>query len=102
MFNTDVKVNPRIANTVKIQACSGGIYKSHPKSRIVCVNIGSVIASRMLECYDEPTNILGEKIVVLQAINVIGEKLLVEYMLKEDYENENIYFNPDGSQKNGE
>ena len=31
MFNTtNVSVVPRVANSVQIQACSGGIYKSHP------------------------------------------------------------------------
>lgn len=99
MFNTNVRVGqPKVTNSISIQSCAGGIYKSHPKSRIVRVYVNSERAKDMLSTNNEP-NLDGKKVVVLQIINSVEGYLLVEYMYTEDYEAENIYFNPDGSSR---
>lgn len=110
MFNTtNVSVVPRVANSVQIQACSGGIYKSHPKSRIVRVHINSEAADLMLSpikssrvqkevLYNGRKNIVDDKeVVILQVVNAAEGYLFVEYMYKDDYEAENVFFNPDGT-----
>ncbi len=100
MFNT-TNIIPKVTNKIKIQACSGGIYKSHPKSRIVHMHITSELAQQMLTARREPS-VNGKEIVVLQVVNAVGEYILIEYMNKDDYEAENVFFNPDGSQKQGD
>ncbi len=97
MFNT-TNIIPKVTNTIKIQSCSGGIYKSHPKSRIAHMHITSDLAKLMLTAQSEPT-VGGKAIVVLQVVNAVRDYILVEYMYKEDYEAENVFFNPDGTQR---
>ena len=94
-------VSTSVKNNISIQACSGGIYKSHPKSRIVNMHIQSCLVDEILKVEVSPT-VDEKEIVVLQVVNAVDGYLLVEYMYKEDYEAENIYFNPDGSAKNDE
>ena len=102
MLNTNVTVGrPTVTNNVSIQSCSGGIYKSHPKSRIVRLYIDSERAGEMLSSNQEPIVYDRDKnkkeVVILQVVNAVEGYVLVEYMYKEDYEAENVYFNPDGS-----
>ena len=100
MFDRTYVSHPKVTSNISIQACSGGIYKSHPKSRIVNMHITSELAKEMLTASSRcsPTA-NGKKIVVLQVINAVEGYVLVEYMYKEDYEAENVYFNPDGSNR---
>lgn len=81
MFNTTTN----LANNIKIQSCSGGIYKSHPKSRLVRIHLSSSAANNMLNPGYIPT-VSEREVVVLQIVNAASEYLLVEYMYKEDYE----------------
>ena len=98
MFNNTIaSASQKVINNINIQACPGGIYKSHPKSRIVEMHITSSLAESMLSTRDP--NVDGVKIVVLQIVNSVEGYILVEYMLQEDYESENVYFNSDGSKK---
>ena len=78
-----------VTNNIKINACSGGIYKSHPKSRIVNMKMESGLADKMLTT--KQPKIEEKDIVVLQVINSFDGYILVEYMYKEDYEKENVY-----------
>ena len=57
MFYQNVNPFPSIMNKVSIKACSGGIYKSHPKSRIVSMHINSNAADYIFS--DNP--MYGEK-----------------------------------------
>lgn len=104
MFNTNVSVGqPKVTNNISIQACSGGIYKSHPKSRIVNMHITSPLSKTVLTAANgQEPSANGKEIVVLQVVNAVEGYVLVEYMYKEDYEAENVYFNPDGSSKKDE
>ncbi len=62
MFNT-TNVDPKVTNTIKIQACSGEIYKCHSKSRIVRIDRFSILATDMLNVYGKPS-VDGKEIVV--------------------------------------
>lgn len=84
--------NTNITNNIKIQACSGGIYKSHPKSRIVRLHIKSDLAKEILSANTIPT-INSKEIVILQIVNAVEGYLFTEYMYKNDYEAENVIFN---------
>lgn len=87
MFGNIKSTFPSIMNKVSIKPCTGGIYKSHPKSHIVRTHINSIDAASMLA--GNPKQ--GEKdIVVLQVVNSVEGYILVEYMEKQDYEAENI------------
>lgn len=74
-------------NDIKIQPCSGGICKSHPKSQIIRTRIGSTKASNVLK---ENPKINGRSIVVLQVVNSTEGYVLVEYMYQSDYDAENV------------
>ena len=97
MFNGNA--SSRVSNSIKIQACPGGIYKSHPKSRITYMKLESDFAENIFSTVQPIVD--GEEIVVLQVV-AMGEYFLVEYMSKEDYDAENIAFNPNGTQKKEE
>ena len=102
MLNNNITVeHPKVTNNVSIKRCPGGIYKSHPKSRIVGMHITSISATNMLSTIVKPI-VNGNEVVVLQIVNVADGYVLVEYMYKEDYEAENVYSNPDGSGRKDE
>ncbi len=102
MLNNNITVeHPKVTNNVSIKMCQGGIYKSHPKSRIVGIHITSISASNMLSTTIKPT-VNGNEVVVLQVVNAADGYVLVEYMYKEDYEAENVYSNLDGSGRKNE
>ena len=76
----------------------GRICKTHPKSRIAHMHIKSDLATEMLTASAKKNPRANEKdIVVLQVVNSVEGYILVEYMYKDDYEAENVVFNPDGS-----
>ena len=98
MFNT-TNATPNGANDIKFQVFSGGIYKSHPKSRIINMKMESDLADEMFS--DEPC-IGDEKIVVLQVVWAFNDYIFVEFVNKDDYEAENVVFYPNNSQKHGD
>ena len=82
-----LNLRPNIQNKIKIQACEGGIYKSHPKSYFKRIAISSVVAG---EIFSDNPKIEEKEIVVLQAVNFGSGQILVEIISKADYEAENI------------
>lgn len=92
MFNGILSSLPSIVNKVSIKACTGGIYKSHPKSQIARMHINSVDADNLLRGNPKYQ---GKDVVVIQIVNSVEGYILVEYMEKQDYEAENVEIKPE-------
>jgi hypothetical protein len=73
---------------LKIQACSGGIYKSHNKSWFERFHLTSKLAERLL-CKDpiREWNYNTIDVVVLQMVICGDMQVIAEIIKKEDYEN---------------
>ena len=69
-----------------INAVSGTLRKSHPKSKL-CVR--TVDDSKLIFDRDKPRlSTYSDEIVILQAMLTGENRLLVEYVLKKDFEEE--------------
>lgn len=84
-------INNKIINNLKLQSCSGGIYKSHDTSWFRRFHLNSELAKTILS--EEPhfiTNNFNRDIVdvvVLQMIICGDMEVIAEIVRKEDYEN---------------
>ena len=107
MFDTSY-IGGDISHSVKINACSGGIYKTYPESWFNWFHINSKLSEALFrkeKCYYEPifnkystnkyeleerlSDSSKEKIcevVILQMIICGDEKVLAEIITKEDFE----------------
>lgn len=108
-------------NKINFQICQSGIYKSHSRSRIICVDLTDenmrtiLFSDTPLEPQPQPDkyrkaykSIYGDypikdypkklyypddewrpkEIVILQVVHISGTYVLVEYLYKNDFENE--------------
>ena len=85
MLNTTVAVGGNHFN-YNVNAVSGTLRKSHPKSKMIIRNLDS--NSSLFD--DEPklyiSRYVVKDVVVLQTMLCGDNKVLVEYVLKEDFE----------------
>lgn len=85
MLNTTVAVGGNHFN-YNVNAVSGTLRKSHPKSKMIIRNLNS--NSSLFD--DEPKLYINrhavKDVVVLQTMLCGDNKVLVEYVLKEDFE----------------
>lgn len=71
-------------NELKINAVSGTLIKSHPKSRIVRFHMKSGMADTAFSV--KQPKIIGENVVILQVMLCGDKELLVEYIREADCE----------------
>ena len=85
MLNTTVAIGESHFN-YNVNAVSGTLRKSHPKSKMIIRNLDS--NSSLFD--DEPklyiSRYVVKDVVVLQTMLCGDNKILVEYVLKEDFE----------------
>lgn len=85
MFNTYAKAY----NSLNLNAVSGTLIKSHPKSKIKNIHHTSQIADYMFDAQKPKVSCEynAEEIVILQVMLTGGEKrdLLIEYVYLKDY-----------------
>lgn len=78
-----------VSSNIKIQACSGGIYKSHPKTFFVKFDINSTMANTLFR--EKPFYlVMDNEVVVLQVVFAGDGELLAEIIKKADYDAEII------------
>lgn len=71
-------------NELNINAVSGTLIKSHPKSRITRFHMTSGMANTAFSV--EQPNIKGKNVVILQVMLCGDKEFLVEYIREEDCE----------------
>ena len=83
MFNT----NKYIAGDIKINACSGGIYKTYKESWFDTIRLDSRKSSTLFKNNDwsEHDN-LYKNVVIIQMILLGEDKVLAELIKKDDFD----------------
>lgn len=84
MFNT--YNNGDVDTKIKINSCSGGIYKTYSKSWFVCFKLDTFFSDRLLQenGYIENKD-TRKSVIVLQIVNMNENFVIAEVILKEDF-----------------
>ena len=97
MFNTSNYKGGDVTNTLKINACSGGIYKTYPESWFKRFNLQSPITDILFKKENVGYDIKKDKyygklysdveeILILQMIICGDMEVIAELILKKDFE----------------
>lgn len=92
MLNSYSKQNINIDNTLNINACSGGIYKTYPKTFMCRFHLQSKLANSLLgpnPIYNFSTNEYESKwkeVVILQMVICGDMEVMAEIITKEDFD----------------
>lgn len=97
MFNTSNYKGGDVTNTLKINACSGGIYKTYPESWFKCFHLQSPITDILFKKENVYYDVIKDKyydkhfsdveeILILQMVICGDMEVIAELILKKDFE----------------
>lgn len=104
-FTSKPSIKTNVNNTLKINACSGGIYKTYKESWFTRFNLTSSLAEKLFKPYDNKMQVEKEKtewnerickfctrpgeekeVVILQMIICGDMEVIAELITKEDFD----------------
>lgn len=103
LFDNNVVNRPTYNNTLKINACSGGIYKTYKESWFTKFNLNSDLAEKLFKPYDNEISTSrgtydmdyhiyienAEPVIILQMVMCGDMEVIAEVIREEDF---NKYF----------
>lgn len=93
LLYSNCECNPVTNNTLKINACSGGIYKTYKESWFIRFHLKSDLAEKLFKPYDNEIKTSGyctkehkEPVIVLQMIICGDMEVIAEIIREKDFD----------------